>query len=460
MSDSITRSLSDSLHTIARQTMSRHSLPGLVAGLVMDGRLAWIHSSGVSDLGSGQQPDENTVFRCASITKTFTSTALLQLRDQGKLSLDDPLVIHLPEFAAAQPDAGLIEEVTLQRMLCHRSGLVSEAPLDYWETGNWPDTAALLASLSGVRVVIPQDSAFKYSNLAFALLGEVVARVSGTPYTDYVEQNILAPLDMRSTGFQLSEDMRGRFTPGYDPVPYQDYPEQADHQSLAGISAAGQIYSCAADLARWLAFHMAPEEHGEGILAARSVEEMQRIRYTDGEMRNGWATPWMASRHGERVYLGHGGGLPGHRTAIFFSARHGVGSIVLTNLGWQSAPEELGPAILDRAIAELGDAHADDKQKPLSPPPGDWRPLLGLYRGFVDLKIEYVTGKLRLASPEGARSLHAPAELEATDDPDVFMARGGRASGEPLIFHREASGRVAFFRVGGFRYDRLDGPEG
>ena len=116
------------------------------------------------------------------MTKTFTATAIVQLRDAGKLALDDPLVQHIPEFSQVQVRAGTLEGVTLRRMLTHRAGLATESPIDGWGALRFPTRDEVLAVLPATEVVIQQDSAWKYSNLAYGLLGEVIRRAADQPY--------------------------------------------------------------------------------------------------------------------------------------------------------------------------------------------------------------------------------------------------------------------------------------
>ena len=201
-----------------------------------------------------KKPTENTIARIASVTKTFTTTAIMQLRDEGRLTLEDPLAQHIPEFASARAIRGDIEGVTLRRLLTHRSGLVTESPTHGWNDLDFPSREEMLSKLPETGIVIPQDSAFKYSNLAFGLLGEVVYRLTDTPYTEYVHANIIEPLGLTSTVFDLTDELRPHFFVGYNPTPYQDRPERAPYAHLNGLSSAGQLHSTVSDLAKWISF--------------------------------------------------------------------------------------------------------------------------------------------------------------------------------------------------------------
>ena len=218
-------SLIPDIKRLAQEKLAKHRLPGIALGIIRDQDLAWFGGFGLADLDSDRKPDEHTIARVASVTKTFTTTAVLQLRDEGKLHLNDPLVKHIPEFASVKVGFGTVEDVTLRRLLTHHSGLVTESPTPGWDALQFPTREEILGHLKETEIVIPQDSGWKYSNLAFALLGEVVHRVSGEPYTEYVRTQIFEPLGLSSSVFDLTADLKPRFFVGYNPTPFQDFPE-------------------------------------------------------------------------------------------------------------------------------------------------------------------------------------------------------------------------------------------
>ena len=198
----------DRLESITLERRAASGAPGIAVGIVADGELAWFLGAGWADLDSGTRPSEHSLARVASVTKTFTATAVLQLRDRGLLSLDDPLDAHLPEFAQVLERGGRRREVTIRALLTHRSGLVTESPPTSWDEPRFPGMAEILAALPETAVVVPANTAWKYSNLAFALLGEVVARRSGEPYADYVQAHVFDPLGLTESAFELDERLR------------------------------------------------------------------------------------------------------------------------------------------------------------------------------------------------------------------------------------------------------------
>ncbi|MGD9889999.1 MAG: serine hydrolase domain-containing protein [Dehalococcoidia bacterium] len=433
-------------------------LPGAAAGIVRGRDLVWSGGFGFADVATHQRPHAGTLFRVASITKTFTATAILQLRDQGKLRLDDPIVRYLPEYARVQTRFGTIEDTTFRRLLSHRSGLITEGPFSYWDTLDFPSIDEVLANLGETEVAIEPDSASKYSNLGFALMGEVVARLSGLPYEEYIQQRIFDPLQMTSSTFAPNGALRDRLATGYNPHPFEDEPSPAGHTSTRGIIAAAGLYTTVEDLARWIAFQFqgeAGEHSAKTVLSGRTVAEMHQPQDIDPTWRMARCLGWMAQRNGERIYHGHGGSIHGFITQILFSTSHKTGVIVLTNEGRHSVANAIAVEMLDRLGDTLDAVSPILDWQPPKPAPAAWKRYLGRYeywRGGL-IHVEARDGSLVLALPPGIpSSLHAPAPLEPTDEPHVFRVVSGRAAGELLVFTESAGGDVTGFTLAGFRY--------
>jgi CubicO group peptidase (beta-lactamase class C family) len=156
------------LSRLVREAQSEERIPSISAAAIGNGEIVWHEALGLADVDGGVEASSDTQYRIGSITKTFTAAAVLQLRDAGELELDDPLARHIPEAAHGQP--------TLRRMLAHLSGLQREMPGYVWETLEFPDREGLVTGLADAEEVLRPGARWHYSNLAFALLGEVVAR--------------------------------------------------------------------------------------------------------------------------------------------------------------------------------------------------------------------------------------------------------------------------------------------
>ena len=237
----------DRFEAFAASFVKEHRLPGAAVGVVTGGELIWSAGVGFADLASHRRPEASTLYRIASITKTLTGTAIMQLRATGRLRLDDPVVSFLPELAAGGRRAGAIENVTIRRLLSHESGLRSEPPGTDWAIPRYEgDVKRTLTHVEEIGAVIPPNRQWKYSNLGYQLLGEVIARVSGTPYTDYVKKKILQPLAMSSTSFEpLPKRLATRVATGYAGRTFSDELEVAP--AMPAIFAEGGLWSCVKD---------------------------------------------------------------------------------------------------------------------------------------------------------------------------------------------------------------------
>ena len=459
MGDAVIDSVADNLEREIAELCADEGIVGASVGIVRDRELVWSRGFGYADLDSKRRPDEHTVFRIASITKTFTATALFQLRDQGRLGLDDPLVEHVPEFSSATARKGSVADVTLRRLLCHHSGLMTEVPIEepYWETLRNPTIEQIVGALPQAEVVVEPDSTFKYSNLGFALLGEVVTRVSGLPYAQYVETEILRPLGMASSAFELSDNLRARLATGYEPGRNGEDPKRAPHPHTRGLAPGGQLYSTVADLAKWLALQFRTDgarRGGTQVLTGGSLREMRRPQFLEPGWTTGYCLPWIASRRAEHVLFGHTGYLFGFRADVAFNPESRLGVAVLTNT------TNLPP--IRQKVFELA-LGADEARPPTgarlsaAEPPESWRDLVGLYNSSLGLTmlVDYRDSGLAVSIASGSSLGFAPGRLDATDRDDVFIAGEGRWTGEAVRFGRSADGSVTGFEVGPFRFDRL-----
>src|SRR5215470_14791736 len=438
-------------------------LYGASAGVVHGDQLAWSGGAGFADIAASRPAGRDVLYRVASITKTFTGTAIMQLRDAGKLDLDDPVVKWVPELAdSATPET--IGGVTIRRLLSHESGLVSEPPgTDFMAKQPSYQGVAVhtLERVSEIFTAVPPNTQLKYCNLGYQLLGEIVSRLSETPYPQYVAEQILAPLGMASTGFEpLAPELASRCAVGYAGRAFSD--ELAVAPSMPPLWAEGGLWSTVSDLARWLSFQLAahPEVTADGgqaespVLAAATRREMHKPRYlSDEEWSSAWGISWYAVRKDDVTWVQHSGRLPGFESNACFDRASRVGAIVLVN-GSADVPS-MAMSLAARA-RELANAAAPRLTAP-APTPTDLRPLLGLYAPpdmSLLLRVEWRDGKLAIVEGSG------PGEtilVERGSEPESFVvAPGFRQSGEPVAFERRADGAVTSMLLGGGSVVRLD----
>lgn len=186
------------IDSLMRNFAKRSRVPGIAYGIVVDGRLAHLGTAGLRHLSSRSPVDSGTVFRIASMTKSFTALAILQLRDAGRLSLDDPAERYVPELVALRLPSTDSPRITIRHLLSHSAGFPEDNPWGDQQLAATDDEMATMMR-SGIPFSTAPGTAYEYSNYGFAILGRIVANVSGMPYSRYVSEHILQPLGMNAT---------------------------------------------------------------------------------------------------------------------------------------------------------------------------------------------------------------------------------------------------------------------
>ena len=321
--------------------------PGLAWGVIVDGELAASGAVGLREVERSQPATPSSIFRIASMSKSFTALAILKLRDEGRLSLDDAVTKHIPEFSRVAPPTADAPPITVRHLLTHSAGFPEDNP--------WGDRQLAVAEetlsdwlKSGIPFSTSPGTAFEYSNYGFALLGRIVTNVSGVPYGDYIRSQILTPLGMTSTFWDARDAPADRLAHGYRRAvaPWTRETPLAH----GAFGAMGGLYTSVEDLSRYVAFMLdawpARDAVERGPVRRSSVREMQQ-----GQRHVGLtvfrATPdapltARTSAYGYglgaaqdcrfRLVVSHSGGLPGYGSNMTWLPEHGVGVIVLANV--------------------------------------------------------------------------------------------------------------------------------
>jgi CubicO group peptidase (beta-lactamase class C family) len=417
--------LDAALERLVASEQSSKRLPSVAAAVVRDGETIWERALGVADVDAGEDATADTQYRIGSITKTFTAVAVMQLRDAGKLDLEDPLDRHLD---------GVPHTPTIRRMLSHASGLQRETPGDVWVTLTFLTDEELLRDLGEAEQVLPPGARFHYSNLAFALLGQVVARVSGMPYEQYVEERILRPVGLERTTFRATAP----HAQGYLVDPYRDGVHLEQPVETGSFIPSGQLWSTVSDLARWAAFLAQPDE---SVLAPKTFDEMRTVQVIDDHERwtSGYGLGLQLFRDGERILAGHGGAMPGFIAALRVSSKEKVGSVALTNSG----TARLG-ALANALVAKTAELLpvAPEPWRIEEPPPAEVASALGLWwLEGTELRFSWRKGRLEARAPL-SEDWMPPAVFEQ-EDGDVWRTVSGPEHGERLRLERDGGGEVA-----------------
>jgi CubicO group peptidase (beta-lactamase class C family) len=416
--------LGKTLGAVLRERQRTARLPGIVATLQRRGETLWSDAIGLADVEAAIPLSTDHALRIGSITKTFTAVLVLQLRDEGRLSLDDRLGDHLP--GTAHPD------LRIGHLLAHASGLQREPPGEVWDTLVLPDADGLARDLHTAEAVLPPGRRWHYSNLGFALLGAVVARLRGAPWEDVLAERLLRPLGLERTGLTAGDP--GAL--GYLVDPFSEAVTHEPDVDLRATSAAGALWSTVDDLARWSAFLAEPDP---AVLDPRTAAEMHEVQIMADEQRwsLGWGLGLMLWRRGDRLYAGHGGAMPGFRAAIAHDRTSGLSLAFATN-GSTGVGESFAVDLIDLAVRELPD---DAPAWRPSTPPSELDGLLGRWWSEGDeLVFAWRGGRFEVTSVD-APPTAAPLVLVA-DGPDRFRVESGNEQGELLRVVRDGDGRV------------------
>jgi CubicO group peptidase (beta-lactamase class C family) len=330
----------------------RQNVPGAAWGIIVDGQLAHSGVYGLRDVTAKDPVRRETVFRIASMTKSFTAMAILKLRDDGKLSLDDPAERYVPELKGLPYPTADSPRITIRDLLSHAPGFPED---NAWADRHLHESHEWLSERmrEGIPFANAPGVAYEYSNFGFGILGRVVTAASGTPYNDFVETHILKPLGMASTTLEPTAVARDRLAPGYrwEDDQWKDEPLLPD----GAFGAMGGMLTTIPDLARYVGVLLEafpPRDGTEaGPIRRSSLREMQQIARTrpatvtrtatSGELQlnaSGYGyglRVWQTCDYAHLV--AHGGGLPGFGTLMQWLPEHGVGIIAFANLtytGW------------------------------------------------------------------------------------------------------------------------------
>lgn len=334
------------IEKVFEDTLARQKPPGLAFGVVIDGELVLSRGYGVRDVGTKAPVDADTVFRIASMTKSFTAIAILRLRDEGRLSLDDPASKYVPELARLPLPTADSPAITIRHLLTHSEGFPEDNP---WGDRQLAQSDATLGRWieRGIPFSNAPGMAFEYSNYGFAILGRIVARVSGMRYRDYVDAHVLKPLGMTATTWEAASVPPLRLARGYR-AEGEGWQEEAALPDGA-FGAMGGLYSSVRDLARYTSFFLSawpPRDDPEaGPLRRASAREMQQAWRASGAGASGSLEAplrFFTNAYGYglgvsqtcrfRFIVSHGGGLPGFGSHMRWLPEHGVAIVALTNL--------------------------------------------------------------------------------------------------------------------------------
>ncbi len=330
-------------------------IPALSVGIIHNGKLVYKCGFGFADVESRESATSNTCYRIASISKTFTSVAIMQLVEQGKLNLDDKIQKHLSWFKAKTKDSDS-RNITIRQILSHTAGVFRDGNTPHWANDKFPDVAGLQKALSKA-VVFENLTRFKYSNFGFALLGEVVKKVSGMSYNEYVSKHIIKKLGMERTAPDLTKESEKWLAKGYSrPIPNKER-EAFHHMTTKAYASATGFLSNVSDLAKYISALSLKRKDTAILIGKESKKEMTREYWATGEENESYGLGFDIYKIEKRKIIGHGGGFAGFTTQIALDVENDIGVITLSNTNDSSSGS------ISQGIFEIIYKFADEKNK-------------------------------------------------------------------------------------------------
>lgn len=352
------------------EEMAAQNLPGVAVGVVIDGDLAYAKGYGTTTLGKELVPDADTVYRIGSISKSFTGLALLGLRDDGKLDLDDTLAHWIPEASGLVYPSHDTRPITLRQLATHTSGLPRMGTFD---PEHGPSEDVVVKSLDGLALENAPGAVHVYSNLGFSLLGIIVGRAGHASPHDVIAAKLFTPLGMTSTVWAAADVPAGKLAPAYTNDPAK--PTETTPADLGASDGAGGIYSSVRDMARYAAFQLdayPPRNDADtGAIRRATVREAHSTGFhADGNGVRIMPAPakgeplvdfdattygfgWVQDENCEfddRIW--HNGAVDSYRSDLHFLPARGVAVVVLSNFG-QANTHAIATRMLD-VLAKTG----------------------------------------------------------------------------------------------------------
>ena len=456
----------DTLKFMIEEEARRNRIPGLSVALVYDQETVWTYSFGYADLERRVPTTPQTIFAVGSITKIITAIMMMRLRDAGKLGLDDAIEKFLPSIKI-RSSGNNGRPVTLRQISSHTAGLQREVSAEGWHTLKFPTIEQLLESFKEVATVFPPFSRYKYSNLGYTILGHVLSIVACVPYKEYVRSNILSPLGMTHSGFDITEEMKQNLAIGYT-VSGEDPIDTTPYLDFGAVAPAGQLYSSVEDICRLISLQFIedPLTGNDGsreaendkdyvtVLEPATIREMHSPVYIGKRWVGGTGIGWHITNTMGHTISSHRGGIPGFTTDIAVVRDIKLGIAVFTNAFPQ--PNDITVRLLESLVPYFETFAAVKSDLELKSKPQDLslEKYTGKYHSkyFGDIAILQLDGRLILTDPLAPPGLHTVLIPIA---PDRFIMSGGDEDGEPALFETNDDGSVRAVNTAGYRFEFL-----
>ena len=433
------------------QTQIRYGkMPGVSVGIVYNGELIYQKGFGYADTEKKIPSSPDTRYRIASQTKLFTAIAIMILRDERKLKLDDPIEKYLT-WLKLKPYNETDPPVTIRQLLSHSSGLSRDIE-EHWTGFKFPTREEFrqLAETK-LRLVYPPNSKWKYSNNGYTLLGDIIEAVSGKTYENFIREKIIQPLKMTSTSVIQDKTYQSTLAVGYGRKLPDNSRQQIEYIDAKASVAMCGMASSVTDLAKFVAWQMRVlHDNKTEILNPYTLKEMQRIQFMDEETRCGLG--FEIYHKGNDNLVCKGGSFPGYKTCSAINAAEKIGVIVCINgsdgEAYPGTAWSISERIFDWLTPAIKSAGLNNSQNTLST---NYKELEGLYGNiWNESSVIFLDGKLQIVNPNTADPKNGVWILEpiASDRFRILSSPRFMPVGEEILFTRDSQGRVSGYLAG------------
>lgn len=441
--------------------------PGVALGVIQDQKLVHEYYAGYADPAKKVVPNKSTMFSVCSISKLFTSIGAAKLQEDGKLNLDDAVEKHLPDFDFKNtfPTA---PPMSVRNLLTHSSGLPREVGSDFWfmrEGEKFPTYEDFVKGSKSLKLktLYPAYQDLQYSNLAFSLAGEIIKRSSKQEFGDYIKSSVLNPLDMKSSAFNISEELYNsdKVAVGHSGRGRGLTQEPLSYFNTRGMAGAAGLWTNVEDLSKFLMwqFRLLDKEdwNAKEVLTKKTLKEMHRIQWVDKNLEKMWGLGFSVRKIDNNIVVGHGGHCPGYLTYAAMIPKKKLGIVLLTNTSSGAGDVEKLRGIIMQALLKVsGDLKKTSKKPKIK---SNWQKHLGHYTWYpIGQELFVFPWKENLAMVEYpvkgdlGKSIRTMKHVEG----DIFQViNKDDTPGLEMSFEVDKKGHTTHFINGGYRMKKL-----
>ena len=427
------------LETWIQSVLDFDRLPGVSIAIVYDQDIVYSKGFGYADLKKGIKAEPDTYYPIGSISKQFTAISIMQLRDKGKLKLTDSVSKYLPWFEP-ETDQTNVSQPTIGDLLRHSSGLPCEPDLTIWSnpTDLFPSREEFIKRVKNIKMSYQINTQFNYSNTGYALLGEIVSVVSNIDYSDFVQHNILEPLNLENTIPNSPDKFRKNAAIGYGRWPRKNV-ERIEISNLdpRAMAPAGGFISTVIDIAKFAMWQFRVlNGQDPGILKRETLMEMQSVQWENPKWGYGY-TYWYLD---DLDIIGHQGSVPGYRSQIILSPKEKIAVVVMFNAHdapqWGTAMETYN--IIARALRTPN--HKEKEKKTAG-----WEKYIGYYtadRSWAEAEVLEWEGALSVMWLPVDRPIDSLIKLSHIERNVFREVRNDSSLGKHYVFGSDSEGNI------------------